>query len=69
MPKDPRFPPKARIVELLVYPAVQLLDVAGPLQVFSSANDVVADAGGAPPYALKVVARAAGACRPRPDSG
>jgi transcriptional regulator GlxA family with amidase domain len=57
MPKRPRFPPSGRVVELLVYPAVQLLDVAGPLQVFSSANDIVAESGGARPYALRVVAR------------
>jgi transcriptional regulator GlxA family with amidase domain len=57
MPKSPRFSPNGRVVELLVYPAVQLLDVAGPLQVFSSANDIVAERGEARPYVLRVVAR------------
>jgi len=62
MPKSPRSPPRpragaARIVEVLAYPAVQLLDVTGPLQVFASANEFVADAGGAPPYVLRVVAK------------
>ena len=39
MPMNPRFPPNPpRVVEILAFPAVQLLDVAGPLQVFASAN-------------------------------
>src|SRR5580692_5642006 len=58
MPKSPRSPPNAvRLVEVLAYPAVQLLDVTGPLQVFASANDLVAEAGGSPPYLLRVVAK------------
>jgi transcriptional regulator GlxA family with amidase domain len=58
MPISPRSVPTAvRVVEVLAYPAVQLLDVTGPLQVFASANDFVAEAGGAPPYVLGVVAR------------
>ncbi len=58
MLKSPRSQPNAaRVVEVLVYPAVQLLDVTGPVQVFASANDIVADAGGTPPYLLRVVAK------------
>src|SRR5271170_691482 len=69
MPKFPRFQPTpvrraapargnaARVVEVLAYPSVQLLDVTGPLQVFASANDHVAQAGGTPPYVLRVVAK------------
>src|ERR1700733_3079152 len=63
MPKSPRFQPTsvrghaARVVEVLAYPSVQLLDVTGPLQVFASANEHVAQAGGAPPYVLRVVAK------------
>jgi transcriptional regulator GlxA family with amidase domain len=63
MPKSPRFQPVpvrgdvARVVEVLAYPSVQLLDVTGPLQVFASANDHVAQAGGTPPYILRVVAK------------
>jgi transcriptional regulator GlxA family with amidase domain len=58
MPKPPRFAPNAiRVIDVLTYPAVQLLDVTGPVQVFASANDMVADAGGAPPYLLRVVAQ------------
>jgi transcriptional regulator GlxA family with amidase domain len=50
-------PTAVRVVEVLAYPAVQLLDVTGPLQVFASANDLVTEAGGAPPYILRVVAK------------
>src|SRR5271155_3373825 len=58
MQKDPRFSPASvRIVEFLVFPLVQLLDVTGPFQVFASANDLVLEAGGRPPYDLQVVAR------------
>ncbi len=61
MPKTPRFPPRGprpRAVEILAYPAVQLLDVAGPLQVFASANELAARDGAAPLYAPRVVSAA-----------
>ena len=45
---------------MLAFPSVQLLDVTGPLQVFASANDQVAEAGGAPPYTMRIVASGAG---------
>jgi transcriptional regulator GlxA family with amidase domain len=58
MPMSPRFPPNAvRVIEVLAFPSVQLLDVSGPIQVFASANDHVVAAGGTPPYAIRVVAR------------
>jgi transcriptional regulator GlxA family with amidase domain len=64
MPKSPRFPPNAagaapapRIVEVLAFPSVQLLDVTGPLQAFATANDHVTQAGGTAPYHLRVVAK------------
>jgi transcriptional regulator GlxA family with amidase domain len=58
MPNSPRSAPKAaRIVEVLAYPSVQLLDVTGPLQVFASANDHLTESGGTPPYALSIVAQ------------
>jgi transcriptional regulator GlxA family with amidase domain len=58
MPKSPRSAPNAvRVVEVLAYPSVQLLDVTGPLQVFATANDHVAEAGVTPPYATRVVAQ------------
>jgi transcriptional regulator GlxA family with amidase domain len=59
MPKNPRFQPnRLRVVEILAYPAVQLLDVAGPLQVFASANELAAGQGMAPPYAPRIVSAA-----------
>ncbi len=42
---------------VLAYPAVQLLDVTGPLQVFATANDLISKSGAAPPYAPQVVAQ------------
>ena len=58
MPNAPRSAPNSsRLIEVLAFPAVQLLDVAGPLQVFASTNDVIAEAGGTPPYAIRVVAQ------------
>jgi transcriptional regulator GlxA family with amidase domain len=58
MPKLPRSSPNlVRVIDVLAYPAVQLLDVTGPLQVFASANEFVTATGGTPPYELRVVAR------------
>ena len=58
MPKSPRFSPNpVRVIDVLAYPAVQLLDVTGPVQVFASANDLTAVAGGARPYERRVVAQ------------
>ncbi len=61
VPKAPPSPPSpVRVIEMLVYPRVQLLDATGPLQVFASANDLVVEtetgAGKVPPYALRMVA-------------
>lgn len=55
----PSFPPNGpRVVEIVVFPAVQVLDVTGPLQVFASANVFSAETGAAqPPYVVRVVAR------------
>jgi transcriptional regulator GlxA family with amidase domain len=56
MPNSPRFSPNPiRAIEVLIFPAVQLLDVTGPVQVFASANDLAANSGGAPPYRVKLV--------------
>lgn len=49
----------SRRIEVLAYPEVQLLDVAGPLQVFASANDAARMVGRPVPYAPVVVAAAA----------
>jgi transcriptional regulator GlxA family with amidase domain len=60
MPDNPRFLPSSpRVVEILAYPAVQLLDVAGPLQVFASANELTARNGEPPLYAARVVSAGA----------
>lgn len=56
MPNSPRFSPDpCRRVEILAFPQVQLLDVAGPLQVFATANERL---GRQPPYAPRVIAPA-----------
>jgi transcriptional regulator GlxA family with amidase domain len=56
-PKLPRSPPIAvRVVEVLAFPSVQLLDVTGPAQVFASANDMIVEGGGTAPYDIRVVA-------------
>jgi transcriptional regulator GlxA family with amidase domain len=63
MPKSPRFQPSpirndaARVIDVLAFPAVQLLDVTGPVQVFATANDFIEVAGGARPYEVRVVAQ------------
>jgi transcriptional regulator GlxA family with amidase domain len=57
MPNEPRFPPPARIVEIVAFPAVQLLDVTGPLQVFATANEMATGGSqSAAPYQVNVVA-------------
>jgi transcriptional regulator GlxA family with amidase domain len=45
-----------RVIELLAYPAVQLLDVTGPLQVFATANDLMVKSGAEPAYSIRLVA-------------
>jgi transcriptional regulator GlxA family with amidase domain len=58
MPKTARSSPSPlRGIEILAFPLVQVLDVTGPLQVFATANDQVALAGGVPPYSIRVVAQ------------
>jgi transcriptional regulator GlxA family with amidase domain len=55
---SPSFPPNhLRAVDIVAFPAVQVLDVVGPLQVFASANVLAAEAGTAPPYVPRVVAQ------------
>jgi transcriptional regulator GlxA family with amidase domain len=44
-------------IEILAYERIQLLDVAGPLQVFASANDFLETTGQPPAYEPVVVAR------------
>ena len=47
MTNDPRFPPNAapRLVDILTFEGGQLLDVAGPLQVFASCNRLLRRSG------------------------
>lgn len=49
-------PNDVRRIEILAFPAVQLLDVAGPLQVFATANDERLGPGGTLPYRPVTVA-------------
>jgi transcriptional regulator GlxA family with amidase domain len=49
-------PNRPRRVEILAFEMAQLLDVAGPLQVFATANDLAAQRRSPTPYALEVVA-------------
>lgn len=59
MTDDRQFTPNApRRIEILAYAKAQLLDVAGPLQVFATANDIARHRRAALPYTLAVVASA-----------
>lgn len=49
-----------RRIDILAFPDVQLLDVAGPLQVFASANELSLAAGASAPYAPRVIATGPG---------
>lgn len=86
MPKNPRFPPEGQPlgVVILTFADGQLLDVAGPLQVFASCNDLLAELGRPPAYLPQVIAKHGGtvamsaglalatsdlvACDPGPDT-
>ncbi|MBS0376454.1 MAG: GlxA family transcriptional regulator [Proteobacteria bacterium] len=56
MSPNPRFTPPPRPIELLLFPAAQLLDITGPLQVFASANDWAAATRRPTPYEIRLVA-------------
>jgi transcriptional regulator GlxA family with amidase domain len=55
-------PQSPRLVVVLAFESVQLLDVAGPVQTFASANEIANDGRGAP-YRVVVVSRRGGAVR------
>lgn len=57
MPISHQNPPNVRVIEILAFADVQLLDVTGPLQVFASANEWAREQGKALPYAISVVAK------------
>jgi len=50
---------KPRLIAVLAFEDVQLLDVAGPTQTFASANELAQNSGGAP-YRIVVVSRRGG---------
>ncbi|CAN2536605.1 HTH-type+transcriptional+activator+RhaS [Methylocapsa aurea] len=55
-PKNPQIPPSApRVVEILTFPFAQILDVAGPFQVFATANGILLQRGDPPAYEIRVV--------------
>ncbi|OEC48706.1 GlxA family transcriptional regulator [Pseudomonas sp. AP42] len=49
-----------KIIHVLAFENVQVLDVTGPLQVFASANDLARQRGLPLPYAVNVIATQAG---------
>ncbi|WLH21779.1 DJ-1/PfpI family protein [Pseudomonas sp. FP215] len=49
-----------KIIHVLAFENVQVLDVTGPLQVFASANDLARQRGLSLPYAVNVIATQAG---------
>jgi transcriptional regulator GlxA family with amidase domain len=56
-PNTPRIPPTApRRIEVLAFPDVQMLDVAGPIQVFTAASERATSPHGRLPYETRVVA-------------
>lgn len=52
--------PKQRLIVMPAFERVQLLDVSGPVQTFASANEIVTESGGDPPYRIAVVSRRGG---------
>jgi transcriptional regulator GlxA family with amidase domain len=57
-PREPR--QGERVVAILAFEGVQLLDVAGPVQTFATTNEILTAAGRAP-YRVTVVSRRGGA--------
>jgi len=51
----------SRRIVIVAFPDVQVLDVTGPAEVFALANQLATSSDSAPPYAIEVVAAAAGA--------
>ena len=60
-----RSKPRPHRVSLITFPAAQILDVTGPLEVFSRAARWLYDEGRAPfpPYTVEILARDAGPVR------
>jgi transcriptional regulator GlxA family with amidase domain len=56
-PKTPQIQPTSpRRIEVLAFPDVQMLDVAGPIQVFTAANERATSPHGRLPYETRVIA-------------
>src|ERR1700722_453976 len=56
-PKTPQIPPNSsRRIEVLAFPNVQMLDVAGPIQVFTAANERATSPHARLPYETRVIA-------------
>jgi transcriptional regulator GlxA family with amidase domain len=70
-PKTPQIPPQARRqveppsrrIEVLAFPDVQMLDVAGPIQVFTAANERARSLRAGLPYETTVIAPEGAAIR------
>jgi transcriptional regulator GlxA family with amidase domain len=70
-PKTPQIPPQAprqvqkasRRIEVLAFPDVQMLDVAGPIQVFTAANERATSPHARLPYETRVIAPEGAAIR------
>ncbi len=58
----PKSKATGRLIAVLAFEGVQLLDVAGPLQAFASANELIRETSGAhrPPYRIIVSSRRGG---------
>ncbi|HUD88913.1 MAG TPA: GlxA family transcriptional regulator [Xanthobacteraceae bacterium] len=52
-----------RLIVLLAFEGVQLLDVAGPVQTFATANELAKETRGAAPYRVVVASRRGGQIR------
>ena len=62
MPNSPRFQPDSatRLIDILTFEGGQLLDVAGPLQVFASCNSLLRRSGEPNAYQMRVLAKDGG---------
>lgn len=57
MTNTPQNTPTPKLIEIVAFPDMQVLDVTGPLQVFQSANRWEQAAGRSAPYVTRVVSR------------
>src|SRR5215472_7569353 len=58
MPNNPQIPPTPRVVEIVAFANVQILDITGPLQVLVSANAWARECGIDAPYLTRIVSSA-----------